>query len=503
MTELEIEQILAKLENDKVELKADLHGSRQQEEKQSLFRTFTAFYNTKGGVIIFGIKDKVSEILGVPDPQQLEHGFLQMLKTNVVNLDISPEIEITDYKGRKLVIVHCPKGPRPPYIIKGYLKPFIRDGSMDVEASDEQIAQMYRDRSQEPQDRYIIENSNIEDLDIDGAVEYLKKTCSHEVASDEVEVALLNEGLLGKKANGIYKPTIAGLLLFGKKPQKFLPHAVIKADSKADDEKNDWDDMQTLSGTIFDQIRDAESFIRRNIKVAAKIVGFRRIETPAIPLEAMREAIVNAVVHRDYHDTAAEIHLRVRDMNTSVLNPGGIMAPLTIELVMKGNFAPRSRNDTIALALIRMGGFMEKRGTGIMRIKRLMREAGLPEPEFLDEAGTFKVVFRTSLKKDRSEIKKKIVIDEEEFNRLKLDESHLVILELIEREGAVGPSEIEKSLGKSRPFVINKLNELLTKEVLMRTTENKYDPNIRYQLHSRFVGNDMKPGGKLQTSLDI
>jgi len=503
MTEEEIGQMLSKLESDKVELKADIRGSISQEEKKSLLRSVTAFYNTKGGKVVFGIRDKTMEVLGVTDPQRLENGFLLQLRGNVKNLDISPEIEIADYRGVKLVIAHCPKGPNPPYIINGYLKPFIRDGSSDIEATEEQIAQMYRDRCPDPQDRFIIENSSLEDLDIGEAVEYLKKTGNQNIPVDEIEHVLFNEGLIGKKADGMYAPTVAGLLLFGKYPQRFLPHSVIKADYKINDEKIDWDDIQLIDGTIFNQIKGAELFIRRNIKVAAKIVGFRRIETPVIPIEALREAIVNAVVHRDYRDTAAEIHLRIRETNTAVLNPGGLMPPLTIELVMNGDFAPRTRNGTIALALMRLGNFMEKRGTGIMRMKRLMRDAGLPEPGFSDEAGTFVVTFRAVMKKNKSDMQKKIVIDEKEFDDLQLDGYHLSILELIENEGAVGPGDIEKTLGKSRPFINTKLEELLTKNVLMRTTESKYNRNIRYQLHSRFTGGETSANGIMQGSLNI
>lgn len=501
MTEIEIQNAIAGLENDHVELKADLIASEAQESKLHIMRTVTAFYNTKGGTIFFGIRDKTGEVIGVPDPQQLEHGFFQQLRGNVPDLDISPSVEILDYAGKKIVVVSCPKGPRPPYKIRGYEKPFVRVGSSNIEASDDQISQMYRDRSPDPQDRRLIERATVDGLDLAAAEGYLKKTSFNEFGTDDVLTLLLREGFMGKSAEGTNIPTIAGILLFGKNPQQFLPHAIIKADVKMNEEQDNWDDLQTFTGTLFDQLHGVEVFIRRNIPVAARIAGFRRINTPVIPFEALREAVVNAVVHRDYQDSLAEIHLRVRGTSVSVLNPGGFMPPLTIEIVMRGDFAPRSRNATIADAFVRMGGFMEKRGSGIERMRRVMRDVRLPEPEFLEEAGTFRVVFRATLTPEKIKVDQRLFINDSELTKLGLEDSHFKILELVEEKGEVRPGEIEKLLGRSRPFSNAKLEELVEKEVLVRTVEKKQDPNVAFKLHQRFLSKEALETGLMQGKL--
>jgi ATP-dependent DNA helicase RecG len=501
MTEIEIQEAIAGLENDHIELKADLSATEAQEHKLHVMRSLTAFYNTKGGTILFGIRDKTGEVVGVPNPQQLEHSFFQQLRGNVPDLDVSPSVEITEFKGQKIVIVRCPKGPRPPYKIRGYERPFVRIGSSNIEASDDQIAQMCRDRSPDPQDRMLLEAASVEDLDLNAAEGYLKKTSFNEFSTKDLMTLLSREGFVSKRTDGNFVPTIAGILLFGKNPQNFLPHAVIKADVKMNEEQNDWDDLQTFGGTLFDQLRAVEAFIRRHIPVAARIAGFRRINTPVIPLEALREAVVNAVVHRDYRDSLAETHLRVRGTSVSILNPGGFIPPLTIEIVIRGDFAPRSRNATIAEALVRMGGFMEKRGSGIERMRRVMRDVRLPEPEFLEEAGAFRVLFRATLVPEKIKTEPKPFINENELTKLGLEEAHYNILELIEEKGEVRPSEVEKLLGRSRPFTNARLEELIGKEVLVRTTEKKQDPNVAFKLHPRFLSEEAKKSGLLQGKL--
>ncbi len=449
-------------------------------------RTVSAFYNTYGGVLLFGVKDKTGEVVGVLDLQKVEHGFSQQLSAKLKTLDIRPTVEVVDYAGKKLLIVTCPKGRQAPYIISGYERPFVRIGSSNEEATDEQIAQMYRDRSTDPQDRYPLESATVDDLDLSSAEGYIRATARTDFQSENLIGALIAEGILAKKTDGTAIPTIAGMLLFGKNVQGFLPHAVIKADMKLDESKTDWDDIQTLDGTLFEQIRAAESFIKRNIPVSARIVGFRRIESPAIPLEGLREAVVNALVHRDYRDTSAEIHLRIRGNGVSVINPGGVITPLTIEIVLKGNFVPRSRNGTLAEALIRLGQYMEKRGTGVQRMRQLMVEASLPEPEFVEEANGFQVRFVAPLRTERKAPEQKLVIGESELKKLNLEDDHHLILKAVEAQGEVRPKEVDIILGKSRPTTVQRLDELVEKEVLERTTEKRQDPNVAFRLHRRF-----------------
>lgn len=496
-----IQNLLKGLESDLVEFKADLKATEEQEEKDHVVRTVTAFYNTRGGRLLFGIKNKTGEVIGIHDAQRLEENFFKVLRAKVPSIDIFPTAEVVQIDGKQIVVVTCPKGPRPPYTIVTYDTPFVRSGSSNVLASDEQIAQMYRDRSIDPQDRLPVDDAELRDMDTVAAERYLTQTSVGGFAKTDNLTMMVREGLATRTANGDIVPTIAGLLLFGKTPQAFLPQAVIKADVKRAESVAGWDDIQTFGGTIFDQIQAAESFIKRYIPVVAKVVGFRRIDAPMIPYEALREAIVNALVHRDYQDASAEIHLRVRSDGVSVINPGGLMPPLTIEIVWRGEFAPRTRNATLADALIRLGGYMDKRGSGIDRMKQSMCDAKLPPLELHEEGGAFRVVFRAPLFNAVREQDPSFAIDDRELADLKLSNDHFKILELIEGKTEARPGEVAEHLGLSRPSANKRLDELVQKRVLTRLSKSTRDPNVVYRLHSRFSISSNEKHGLRQATL--
>lgn len=492
MTEQEIDQLRSKLESDQVEFKPDMWATHQQEVKQHVMRTISAFYNTKGGMLLLGLRDKTAEVLGLPDPQKTENALAQQMKAYLDEVD--PKREVVEYQGKKILVVTCPRGPKPPYIIKGYQLPFVRNGSTNVEATQQQIVQMYRESSSEPQDRQLVLDATPEDIDMAAAGVFLRATSIAGPPADPIRV-LTADGMLATDGSGHLHPTVAGTLLFGKSPQKFLPHAVIRADVRFTEEQEGWDDLQTITGTLFEQIAGAESFIKRHIPISAEIVGFRRVETPVVPLEALREAIVNAIVHRDYQDKGADLHIRIRGKGVTVINPGGVLPPLTIEIVLHGDFEPRTRNATVAEAFIRLK-VMERRGTGVERMRSMMRKAKLPEPSFTDEGSAFRVVFNAPVLRSRPAVEERPLINEEDIKRLELDKDHLRILELVQERGEVRTSEVMLTLHITRPPALEKLSHLADRGVLERTTESKTDPKAAYRIHRslKSVGDSRKIG---------
>ena len=120
---------------------------------------------------------------------------------------------------------------------------------------------------------------------------------------------------------------------------------------------------------------------------------------------------------------------------------------------------------------------------------------------FIEEAGAFRVVFHTPLIPPKQKPEPKLVISEDELIRLNLDSDHYRILELVEAKGEVRPNEAWKHLGRSRPTSNRKLDELVEKRVLVRTTENKMDPGVAFRLHPRFLGPDALQTGIAQKQL--
>lgn len=495
MTEEEFEKILNNFENDDLEFRLILERKNEQEEKWRTAKAATAFYNTRGGKIVFGIKEdgKKRVVIGLNNPQLTENNFNSQIKAKC-NFDEWPKFEFFKYKEKDILIVNCPKGPKPPYECDKIV--LIRRGSNNFVATKDEIARMYRDRSTESFDKTPIDNAVLKDMDLDKAKKYIKKISNLGELEENDEFRILNNLGIIKKDGDKYTPTIAGILLFGKNPQMFLPQAKIKIDIKNDDEE-EWTYIDDLEGTIFDQIKSFKNLINANVKKSARIIGFRRVEEPEFPLVALRETIVNALVHRDYGDKTAAILVRIKKDSIAISNPGGIIPPLTLENILSGYFNPRTRNEVIAEAVLR-SGFMERRGRGLSLILKLMKEKFLPEPKFIEESGSFNVELRA---KEIEPIKEKVIIPEEIWKALNIDQDQRKILEVIEIQEKAKLTDFERALHKTRGAFNKKISYLLNHNIIERNPRRPLkSPKAYYIIHKRFSEKENIPFDKPTTN---
>ncbi len=189
--------------------------------------------------------------------------------------------------------------------------------------------------------------------------------------------------------------------MFASKVEKFIPHAEsIFASFKGTDKTNIYD-RNDVKDDLLIQFSEAVAFLKKHLNVRSEIRGVDRFDIYEIPLDALREAVVNAIVHREYRITGTSIYVRIYDDRVEIENPGGLPAGIT-----RRDFAKSSvrRNPIIADLFHRMGK-VERMGSGIDRMRNLMRDAGLKEPMFeMDDF--FRVTFyrdpRYSLKADRA-----------------------------------------------------------------------------------------------------
>jgi ATP-dependent DNA helicase RecG len=190
------------------------------------------------------------------------------------------------------------------------------------------------------------------------------------------------------------RPTNAGMLLFGEAPRYFYPQAEIICTYYQDESGvRRYDDRRIISGTILEQIDQAYAFLKLYTPVAAHIEGFHRIDEASLPLEALREAVVNAVVHRDYSLRGEAIRLFYYTNRVEIHSPGMLVPDLTLEEVKQGKSRSKPRNPVIASLLRDMpGNYMERVGTGIPFIINQMQALNLPAPEF-SQPGEFVVTF--------------------------------------------------------------------------------------------------------------
>jgi ATP-dependent DNA helicase RecG len=418
------------------------------------------------------------KVIGLERAQTVESNLISKI-AGKMNLDVTPRLEFINIGGHTCLVVHCPKGEAPPYQADGTT--YIRKGSNNIPANEDEIASLYRDRSSQPYDRTPIKDATMADLDLGAASVYLAQKTPLEGGSD-LENLMRKVGLL-KDVDGVSHPTIAGLLLFGKNPQQFLPNARIKAEVKFDDASTDWDDIADIGGTIFDQIRDFEQFLKRNMRSSAEVIGFERVERPQFPLEALREAIVNAVVHRDYSKIGSEVVVRWKDDQITFDNPGGLVAPLTIKDILSEQFLPKTRNVVTATVLTE-AGLMDKRGSGFVRMQRRMSDFDLETPEFTELPDGFRVSFKNKRTKP---LAPGIIIPQRDLDKADLNTDHKRILRLLETKKTIRASEAASVLKISKGTVLVRLKYLLAAGIIERTSGEINDPNTGYRLHRRYL----------------
>ncbi|MBU4312415.1 MAG: DUF4062 domain-containing protein [Candidatus Omnitrophica bacterium] len=194
---------------------------------------------------------------------------------------------------------------------------------------------------------------------------------------------------VAKEENGRICPTNTAILFFGKDPYEYISHHEIRIARFRGTTRSEFIDSQEIRGPIYKMLDEVEIFFKRNTRLANKIVEFKRVDIPEYPYEAIREAIINAIAHRDYKRRGAPVMVAIFDDRVEVRNPGGLLPGLNIKK-LEGNH--QTRNEVIC-KIFHETLDMEKFGTGIGKMKRLMKEHGLSAPQFSEEGDVFMVKF--------------------------------------------------------------------------------------------------------------
>ncbi|MBU0567100.1 putative DNA binding domain-containing protein [bacterium] len=371
-------------ESEKAELKKST-----AELKQAL-EDLCAFANTGQGTLCFGISDK-GEIVG----QEISDNTLKRVSTSILSLiepRLYPNIYTQKIEGKDILIVEVKNGPERPYFYKG--KAYKRVGTTNAYLSRYEIEKYLYERENPA---YRFDKTTVKEYKAGVAAKTLKwflKKAKEERnlpvnLSESRNIILGKLGLLTQD-----KLNFAGLMAFGKEIQRHFPDTIVKcALFEGIDKTGRILDHIEIKDNIFNQIDYAENFILRNIRKSAWInpQTARREEQYELPYLAIREAVANAVAHRDYR-MPSHIDVAIFDDRVEVWSPGGL--PLGIE--MKDLFKKHIsvlRNPAIAEVLF-LAGYIERWGTGIDKMNGLMQEYELPIPEYEEISGSFVVVFR-------------------------------------------------------------------------------------------------------------
>ena len=192
-----------------------------------------------------------------------------------------------------------------------------------------------------------------------------------------------------KEENGVLKPTNTALLFFCEYPQRFISQSGVKIARFKGNARIEFIDSQELEGSLYQILEDAEKFFKRNTRLANKIVEFKRVDIPEYPFEAVREALINAMAHRDYIRIGSNIQVDIFDDRVEVTSPGGLLPGLDIRN-LEG--VHETRNKEIC-KIFHETKDMERYGTGITKMKNWMKEHGLKPPALSQPGNFFRVTF--------------------------------------------------------------------------------------------------------------
>ena len=391
--------ITKKAESQTIEIKSAEHGCPTR-----LFDTLSSFSNQDdGGIIIFGIDEKDNfAIKGVYDAQDLQKKVTEQCK------QMEPAVRVLftmcEIGEKILVSAEIPGvdvSDRPVFYkgvgrIKGS---YIRVGESDEPMSEYEIYSYEAFRKRIRDDIRIVKGAKIQLFDEKRMAEYLSRVKSERrnLADNVSDDEILE--LMGVTSDGT--PTLAGLMTFSKYPQTYFPQLCITAvalpgtemgETGTDGER--FIDNKRITGAIPDMLEEAVEFVRTNSRTKTIIDdNGKRVDKNEYPIKAVREAILNALVHRDYSIYTENTPIRIemyRD-RMEVTNSGGLYGKISIDAL--GKVHPETRNAALA-NMLELLNITENRYSGIPTMRREFLNAGLPAPNFSVIHGEFKVVMR-------------------------------------------------------------------------------------------------------------
>lgn len=409
-------------------------------------KTAVAFANGAGGRIVFGVKDSPRQIIGIPDDQLFK--IEERITNCIFDLcapGIVPEIYIQSVEEKSLLVVEIYPGAQKPYGIRKPGRPnevYVRVGASNRKASPETIETLERQRRKISFDALTVNGCNVEDVDLSR----FKKVFKSQTGRNIGKTQLFNMGLF-QKEQGRQCPTNAALLLSDSPARRqFFPYAKIECARFKGTDRRVFLDQATIEGPIQESIEPGMAFIKKNIALGATIGEIYRKDRWEYPLEAIREALINAVIHRDYAILGSDIKVAIYDDMLEITSPGPLPDALSLEELGTGRSEIRNR---VLAPIFKELKLIEAWGSGIQKIRDELDQ--YPEIALvLQEAGqTFQVQFRktgvertkpgpsrdqvsTNLAPSRHQVGTKLSLNENQVNLLIKCQKPLSLVKLMQ-----------------------------------------------------------------------
>jgi ATP-dependent DNA helicase RecG len=430
-----------------------------------------SFVNTKGGTLLIGIRDN-GTVIGWTGDDRAQQVIINQI---VEILRVQPAVSVQRYQDQPVLVIEVKPGTTLATCRGRY---FQRIGNTSREIPAEQLGRYFITKLGIQWDG-ITDNYTLDQIDPEAIKRFLelaKKRLPFARDNDSIGNILQNLELIHDG-----KITRAAILLFGKNPQAQFTSAQIHM-GRFKDPITIIDDKM-LKGNLFSQLDAAVQLFQQYMQVRFEFEGksskdeplsaMQRTEIWDYPIKALREAVINALIHRDYFQTGAEIQIRVYDNQIVIINPGSLPEGMTVEELKREKHRSLPRN-TLLAQVFYYGELLEKWGTGTSRMIALCQEHGIPEPEFSAHPDWFSVTFAKDFYTD------------ERLLALGLSVRQVEAVRYAKEHGGITNKAYREILSVSESVALRELNELCSKKVFLkkgktgRSTEyllNKENPD--------------------------
>jgi ATP-dependent DNA helicase RecG len=463
--------LLARFEGRRIDFK--------EEVSTNLYRLLSAFANTAGGIAVIGIRDHDHAVVGV----DLRNNAVKKLADSITTrLGIHPVIEICVIEGKSVITVAVERS-RVPVACDG--RYYTRIGDTTREMLPDELRGFFQ---QSIEWDSVVGPYSFDEIDEETVRRFFAgaKAAGRLAAVDPaepVEAFLRRLGLAGD--GGISNGAI---VLFGREPQRYFQNCILRIGrfKRADIIVGDHE----IGGNLFHQFEEGERIIKQYLGVRYDISeeamreSFQRREVWDYPLPAIREALLNALIHRDYFNNTVQTQVKIFDDHIRFHNPGHLPEGVTIDMILKEHY-PYHRNPKVAETFYR-AGLVERYGpqgrsvstegasrygSGIERIITAFRSAGMPVPTFASSPLGFTLTMRMDM------------LNESSLRKMELNERQILAVERVKVEGSITSGAYQSLTGVSATTAFRDLKALVDRGILEQVSPSRR--NTRYVLRER------------------
>lgn len=410
MNERQLKEIVAKLKSAGTDTQDVEVKESVGKLPASVVETLSAFSNGSGGTLILGLSERNDfQPASGFDARRIADSLAQACAEKMTP-PVRASIDIVAYGSSNVVVAVVdeisPKD-KPCYVTErgAYKGSYIRTFDGDRKLVAYEIDRLLEDRTQPTHDIEPVEGAALGDLDkrLVGAVLSRQRDLHPRVFGQESDEEMLMDLHIAARAGGGLVPTLAGLLALGTYPQKFFPRltvtfAAYPGVEKASDPEVKFLDSEKMAGPIPAIISDTVAAVRRNTRLGGVMDGIKRMDAPDYPPAAVREAVCNALMHRDYSSLSrgTQVQVNLYDDRLEILSPGGLYGTVTTETIGRAGYSS-TRNQYLSDILESTpyeGGFVaENRGTGFRLMARALERNGMQPPVVKDSVSMFSLTF--------------------------------------------------------------------------------------------------------------